>query len=107
MRRAGVTPRRGQGFPWTYGPGDPALPAATRHGYVPAVPLYAYGQAAPAPFALVLTGNPYSDPRPRGPWVTGPAAGFPRPAGTGARMPGGQGTDLTDSSTWQRPYRFT
>lgn len=107
MRRGGIVPRGGQGFPWTYGPGEPALPVATQFGYPPAVPLYTYGESEHIPFRVVLTGNPYNSWRPRGPWVTGPEGGFPRPASTGGRMPGGQGTDMGDQSTWQRPYRFT
>lgn len=106
MRRAGIQPRRGQGFPWAYGPGEPALPAATRHGYTPPVPVQLWSSPA-GPFPLVLTGNPLHDVRPRGPWVTGPGATFPLPAGTGQRMYGGQGTDMTDPSTWQRAYQFT
>lgn len=106
MRRAGVQPRSGQGFPWTYGPGQPALPQASRHGYTPPVPVFPVEQAAAQQFRLVLTGNPMNDPRPRGPWVTGPDPHFPRPAATGLRMLGGQGTDLGLESTWQRIYVF-
>lgn len=107
MRRTGAAIRNGQGFPQAYGPGTPHLPVPTQHGYLPAQ-LTQYPQtSAFAEFRLILTGNPMNDPRPRGPWVSGPPLGFPRPAITGRRLPGGQGTDLFDKSTWQRPYRFT
>jgi hypothetical protein len=104
MRLGGVNPRSGGGFPWTYGPGVPAFPAATRHGATPQYP-WSANQGAYAAFRLVLTGQPMNDPRPRGPIVTGPPVHFPRPASTGARYPGGVGTDLFDESTWQRIYR--
>jgi hypothetical protein len=87
-----------------------------RHGYQPEPALYAYPEIG----RLLLGGFPMNSPVMRGPWVTGPAGpegplipgapcvcyAFPRPAATGARMPGGQGTDLFDQSTWQRQYRF-
>lgn len=102
MRRAGVVPRLGQGFPRAYGPGHPSEPAPIRHGYLPEP----RPMAAPE-FRLLLTGNPMSDPRPRGPWVSGPPPGFPPPAVTGTRLDGGQGTDLYLQQTWQRQYQFT
>jgi hypothetical protein len=102
VRLTSVQVRGGQGFPRAYWSGIPSETPYTRHGYIPGPrPL-----SAPE-FRLLLTGNPVNDPRPRGPWVTGPPAAFPRAASTGARIPGGQGTDLGLPSTWQRPYRFT
>lgn len=107
MRIAGITPRGGQGFPWTYGPGEFAYPRATQHGYTPEPDWHPAPEYQHEQFRLVLTGNPMNDPRPRGPWVSGPREGFPRPASTGRRLPGGQGTDLSDASTMQRKYRST
>lgn len=119
MLAGSVRQRGGDGYPPAYGPGRTGYPAAIAHGYAPEP------RPITAPeFRLLLTGNPLSDPRPRGPWVTGPAGytippSEPAPvsvpywrgtlyaAGTGLRMTGGQGTDLGDPSTWQRQYLFT
>lgn len=87
-----------------YGPGTPG-PVEVRHTWVPSAA--GIPQLARQQFDLILTGNPWNDPRPRGPWVTGPPVQFPRPASIGARVPGGVGTDLFDPATWQRPYAFT
>lgn len=106
MRRAGVSQRGGQGFPHAYSAGRPG-PVATRHGYMPE-PRPELGNPAGLGGPLLLTGNPMNDPRPRGPWVTGPdRTVFPVAAATGARMKGGQGTDIYDKTTWQRRYLST
>lgn len=106
MRTHGVNPRGLQGFPDAYGAGRPG-PVATRHGYLPE-PRPAMGNSAGLGGPLLLTGNPMMDPRPRGPWVTGPdRTSFPYAAATGARMTGGVGTDIFDKTTWQRPYLYT
>jgi hypothetical protein len=106
MRQGGVAVRGNQGFPWHYGTGEAAFPVATRFGMVPQYP-WSSAQGAWAPFRVIMQGNPYNSPRPRGPIVSGPPLEFPRPASTGHRLTGGVGTDLFDESTWQRPYRFT
>jgi hypothetical protein len=93
----GISLRMGAGLHRNYGQGDPSLPVPTRHGVRPAErPMPAGHQQ------LLLGGRPCADARPIGPVVDRHGKRVTTPAGGLA----GVGTDLTDPSTWQRPYYF-
>lgn len=63
----------------------------------PAIPVHPpAGQTRPLPGGTVPLAMAWGDQRPRGPVVDA----------AGRRLPGGVGTDLTDPTTWQRPYSF-
>ena len=93
----GISLRGGAQLHRNYGQGDPAQPVPNRHGFRAAVrPMPAGHQQ------LLLSGRPGADARPIGPVVN--RHGKPVTTPTGGLA--GVGTDLTDPSTWQRPYYF-
>ena len=80
------------------------------HGNGQVTPVAA-GYTAAGPAHPTHPAQPRVRPLPGGTQDLSMASGGQRPRGpvvdsSGRRLPGGVGTDLTDPSTWQRPYAF-